>query len=362
MDLSTTVDQLKHAGLSLPETLTLAITSACNLSCAHCWVEAGESQPPPVPGVVLRSLLRDFSRLGGSGLRLTGGEPLLHPDWLDLLGYAAELGLSRLILQSNGILFRAQDVTALKRLDLKHLQIQISLDGVNATTHDLVRGTGAYARTMRGIELLCAQGLGENIALFFTEMRHNLHELPELFLVADRLGVGSLSSGTLVRCGRARDDEVIAPPDPEQYLPLVEKYAEDSEFQQLYARLGRVAALEWSHCESSQRGCTFIKNPYLTATGVLYPCLMCHAEEYSVLGLFEKGLDLALREGAPLWSRLQQLSQGRATALPACQNCSLRQSCAAGCMGRAWGSFGAFLATDDRCQQRQAVMSWKEKS
>jgi radical SAM protein with 4Fe4S-binding SPASM domain len=89
---------------------------------------------------------------------------------------------------------------------------------------------------------------------------------------------------------------------------------------------------------------------------------MCHAPDYAVTEVFAKGLHAALREGVPRWSELQLLSRTRATSLSECQDCALRQSCAGGCMGRAWGSFGAFLVAEDRCGQRRLVLSGQKKS
>jgi len=117
-----------------------------------------------------------------------------------------------------------------------------------------------------------------------------------------------------------------------------------------------VAALEWRSGDAPRQGCcSFIENPYLTPAGRLYPCLLCHADEYSVSGVFEKGLAAALAEGIPLWSALQQISCSRSAALPECRDCPGRLSCAGGCMGRAWGSCGNLLTADDRCGVRRAI-------
>ncbi|NOY12534.1 MAG: radical SAM protein [Deltaproteobacteria bacterium] len=362
MDPLNVIALLEQQGLCPPETLTIAITDACNLHCAHCWVAAGFTGPPArVATSAARHVIEAFAALGGTAVRLTGGEPLLHPDWLELVEIAAAAGL-KVLLQTNGMLFGADNMQALQALDPADLTLQISLDGATAAAHDRVRGAGAYEQTLQGIRRLIASGFGPDVALFFTEMRHNLHELPALLRLAEQLGVGSVSSGSLVVCGRAREEQCIAPPDPEQYPLLLQRYAEDSQFRQRYARLGRIAALEWCGAEMSRPGCLFVKNPYLTATGRLYPCLLCHAADYSVAEVFAKGFTAALREGLPLWSSLQAISQRRPALIPECQACLLRKSCAGGCMGRAWESFGDFLAAEDRCQQRQAVLRWKEKS
>ena len=358
MDMGELKNLYAKQGLAFPETLTLALTGQCNLQCAHCWVDASPGdQTPEVAYPAVEGVIREFAAMGGSAVRLTGGEPLLYPDFLPLIRAAGEAGL-RVLLQTNGMLLTRQILRELQQFARPDIHVQISLDGASAATHDLVRGEGAFARTRQGIELLVSHGFGNNVALFFTEMRHNLQELPDLLLLARRLGVASVSSGTLVTCGRA-SDELVAPPSPDQYLRLLERYAEDEEFQHLYQEMACVAALEWCPEKTARGGCDFIRNPYLTLQGTLYPCLLCHAADYAVQGVYQKGLKAALIDGITPWTALLRLSRQRLEAIKDCHQCHCSTSCAGGCMGRAYGSFGDFMVAEDRCRQRQAVMEWK---
>lgn len=361
MTQSEVLQQLDRAGLRPPGMLTLSITGACNLACCHCWVKAGEaSSPAHVPLESLRRLVEEFAAIGGDGVRITGGEPLSHPHWLELVQYACSLGFKKVILQTNAMLLRDEHLATLRNLDFPGLTFQISLDGVTARTHDLVRGEGAFDGAQQGIKKLVQAGLAGNISIFFTEMRHNLGEIPELLDYADSMGIGSVSTGSMVLCGRASETSLIAPPEKEQYLSLLERYDRDIRFRELYGTIGCVAALEWrAECAAREECCIFIENPYLTPSGRLYPCLMCHADEYSVTGVFEKGFVASLIEGIPLWSSLLQISCQRSEEIPECQDCPGKQSCAGGCMGRAWGSCGNLLAADDRCEVRQAIYQRK---
>ncbi|MCD6526119.1 MAG: radical SAM protein, partial [Desulfuromonas sp.] len=337
---------LKQEGLCLPETLTLAITGQCNLRCSHCWVDAGASLSASwVPKDILQQVMENFSQIGGKAVRLTGGEPLLHPHWLELVEIADSYGL-KVLLQTNAMLLSEDDLQALKKLSLKSLTVQISFDGATAAVHDLVRGAGAFDQTLRAVERLVDYGFGRSVTLFFTEMHHNLHELPGLVVLAKTLGVGEVCSGSIVLCGRAVGARNILPPSPDQYLSLLQRYVDDHAFQLLYNEMGNISALEWYRSGMSQHQCDFIRNPYLTPKGVLYPCLMCHADNYSVSGVFEIGLFAALDEGASRWAALQKISRERSSLIPACRACSLRQGCAGGCLGRTWGSFGDFFVPE----------------
>jgi len=352
---------LDQQGLAHPETLTFSILDRCNLRCSHCWLESEPSlSKTGVPLPVARQVIEDFATLGGTAIRFTGGEPLLHFAWLELLGFAGAKGL-KVLLQTNGTLFDEGRISSLRALGLPALQIQISLDGATAAVHDKVRGAGSFRKAIKAIHRLVAQGFGSDVAISFTEMQHNLHELPELFQLAEQLGVAKVSSGSLVVRGRADREGTVVPPAAHQYEFLLERYAGDSQFRNRYDRCGNIAALEWNNQDASQPCCNFILNPYLSSSGDLFPCLLCHADNYSVARVFDKGLAASLVEGLPLWSSLQKLSCERLSLLEECQSCPFLKSCGGGCMGRAWESFASFVVPDDRCQQMKTVLCWKEK-
>lgn len=361
MTASRLLQQLDLAGLRPPRVLTLAITGACNLFCCHCWVRAGEmSSQPHVPLRNLRRLVEEFAAIGGEGIRITGGEPLCHPDWQDIVQLSRALGFKTVSLQTNAILLRDEHLATLRELDFPGLSIQVSLDGAAAATHDRVRGRSAFDSALQGISALVQGGLAGRVSIFLTEMRHNLADIPDLLELADRMGIGSVSSGTMVLCGRASESSLVAPPGVEQYLSLLERYERDSHFRELYRKIGKVAALEWRNSDSIRQDCcTFVENPYLTASGRLYPCLLCHTDEFSVTDVFEKGLAAALSEGTPLWSSLLRISRSRSDEILECRDCPVKPTCAGGCMGRAWGSCGNLLAADDRCGVRRVVCQYK---
>ncbi|HBA87032.1 MAG TPA: radical SAM protein [Geobacter sp.] len=363
MPLSAVHETLISHGLLPPKTLTVAVTEACNQRCAHCWKSAGTGEPAcRIPAGTLCEILGEFRALGGEGVRFTGGEPLCHPQWLELLRFAVAEGFGAVSLQTNGVLLDEGRVAALAGIDFPGLSIQVSLDGATAATHDLVRGEGAFLGVMRGMEQLARGGLISRVSIFCTEMRHNLEEIPALLALAESLGVTSVTTGMLVSCGRAAGGALVRPPEPSQYLGLLQRYRDDASFRELYRRVGRVAALEWGNCSEPRGGaCNFLENPYLTARGVLYPCVLCHADPYSVEGVLEKGLAAAIVEGAPIWSELLAVSRRRPDEIADCRECGERLTCAGGCLGRAWGSFGDIMAPDDRCAVRREIARHKAR-
>ncbi len=339
----------------------MAITGDCNLRCRHCWVDAGTpTSAGHVPVAALLGLVDGFVALGVDTIWLTGGEPLAHPEWLAILSHCcAQPSLGAVGLQTNGGLLDDARVARLRALPIDKLHLQVSLDGASPRTHDRVRGHGGWAATVAGTARLAAAGLGGRTAIAFTEMRHNVDDFPDLLALVDRLQLRGVVAGTLVQDGRAART-ALEPPTSAQYRALLARYHGDAWFRDLYERYGRCSAVEWWKGRSGERGdpCDFFHHPSVSAGGELYPCRLCHADEFTVGGVFERPLDAVLEEAIPKWHRLRELARARPASSPECQRCAVKLHCAGGCMGRALATRGSLTAAEDRCELRNAVHLW----
>ncbi len=356
------LEEIKQSGLSPPRVVTMMITNGCNLQCRHCWPESSSRCiSRPVPGDTLKRLIRELAHLQVEEICLTGGEPLTHPDWLDILSYSCSRpGLKRVSLQTNGTLLDVAAIKALRSIRFQGLLIQVSFEGADAQTNDRVRCPGSFERTLKGLKRLAEAGMGKQTQVAFTEMQHNFADLPRLLKMVDTLGIGSLVSGTLVQQGRATQSDQIASPTPSQYRELLDRYHSDPRFRSRYKRLGNIAALEWlaGRSNSSPQGCICMKTPYINAEGRIYPCLMLPAVEFAVKGVYQQSLAEILRQALPLWAGLPELNRRRSRELEQCKTCPGRLHCAGGCMGRAYDASDDFMSVEDRCALRKAVYSW----
>ena len=345
------------------QSLTLTITRNCNLSCEHCWPMCGsDASLPPVATSILLRIIEGFAGWGIGEICLTGGEPLTHPDCLDLIRAVCDQpAIHQARLQTNATLIDESTARLLADAGLAKLVIEISLDGATAASHDRVRGQGNYQRTLQGIQTLCRAGLGGRTIVAFTEMAHNMHELPQLLSNMRHLGVSKVVSGTLVTSGRASQSLLIRPPGPEQYRSLLDRFHQDQTFQNDYARIGNIACLEWLAGRASETpsSCRCAQMPYITADGVLYPCVLLSLDRYGVPGAFSRPLTDVIRQAAVLWQHLPQLYERRLTGLKACFGCIGRGHCGGGCLGRAIESDPDFMQVEDRCALRKAVYNWK---
>lgn len=354
------VERIVDAGLTPPMRVTLCITNGCNLRCDHCWPDSlisGISHPVPA-GAVMR-LIEEFAELGVEELCVTGGEPLVHPQWSEILAFCAtSFHFREVCLQTNATLLTEDKISILCDPALKSLIVQVSLDGATSAAHEHVRGPQCFDRTLRALEMLAAAGLGARTRVAFTEMEHNFDELPRLLEIMDEIGIGKVVAGTLINGGRASNGNRLAPPAPFQYERLISRYLSDERFRAVYERVGEIAAIQWFKGKShdAARGCcSFLGRPYVTADGRMFPCTMLQADKFALLGVFERPLAEALPEALPMWAELLAVSRRRPSELDSCSGCAGRTHCAGGCMGRALTAHGDLMTVEDRCALRKAV-------
>ena len=164
------------------------ITHCCNLRCVHCYQADFQSH---MQSATLFDILDQFTRYvekrGFQGqVNLTGGEPLLHPDFLPLAREIRRRGF-RLGILTNGTLI--DEAWAKKLAALRPVFVQISLDGTEKY-HDAIRGKGNFRKALRGIRLLKQQGI--RVLVSFTAQKSNYRQLPALAWICHRHRVDKL--------------------------------------------------------------------------------------------------------------------------------------------------------------------------
>ena len=173
-------------------------TKTCNLECVHCYADAkikrfiGELTTEEA-----QRMIEDLANFKVAALLISGGEPLVRPDILDLAEYAAALGV-RVTFSTNGTLIDQKKAERLAKIGVTYCGI--SVDG-GEDRHDRFRGRiGAFRDTIRGIRNCRKEGI--RVGLRFTVTQENLGELPEIFRIVEQEEIGRLCIYHLVYSGR----------------------------------------------------------------------------------------------------------------------------------------------------------------
>jgi mycofactocin radical SAM maturase len=177
------VEQLK-SGLDAPICLTWELTYACNLQCVHCLSSSGQRDPRELTTDEAKSVLDQLRDLQVFYINIGGGEPMVRRDFFELVEYSIEQGIG-VKFSTNGAFIDAAKARRLAEMD--YLDIQISLDGLDAATNDAVRGEGSYAMARRAMDHLRDAGFGPfKISVVVT--RHNVDQLDGFKALADSYG------------------------------------------------------------------------------------------------------------------------------------------------------------------------------
>lgn len=190
--------------------LELQITWRCNLACGHCYL--GPAQGVDLPLAQVAAVLREFEAMGGLRVLISGGEPLMHPQWEAINAYLATSSLRRVLL-TNGLL-----LDEAKAGSLAVDEVQVSLDGM-AEGHQALRGPGSFEPAVAAARAVRRAGLDLSVATMvhaanldqFDQMQELVRELQ-----AQEWGIdapcpaGRLGDNAGLTVGPARAAEAMA--------------------------------------------------------------------------------------------------------------------------------------------------------
>ena len=183
MSAKALTEQLK-SGLDAPICLTWELTYACNLQCVHCLSSSGRRDPRELDTAQVKDVLDQLRDLQVFYINIGGGEPMIRKDFFEILEHAESNGIG-VKFSTNGTYITAEN--AKRMAAMNYLDIQISLDGVDAKTNDAVRGEGSYAASIAAMNFLRDANFGQfKISVVMT--RHNVDQLDAFKALADEYG------------------------------------------------------------------------------------------------------------------------------------------------------------------------------
>lgn len=195
------------AGFLPLSSLYLYIAGACNLACRHCWISPTFNPQGGGQFVSLAHVakaVREGKPLGLNSVKLTGGEPLLHPQFRELITLLHEAELD-ITIETNGTLIDDDMATFLKEKGVSF--ISVSLDGATPEVHEALRVVrGSFDKAVNGIRFLGKAGF--NPQVICTLHQGNAYQLGAMIDLAAQLGCGSLKFNLVQSSGRG--DHFIA--------------------------------------------------------------------------------------------------------------------------------------------------------
>src|SRR5579875_350891 len=318
--MATTLASRLSRGLAAPICLTWELTYGCNLACVHCLSSSGRRDPRELSTGEARRVVDELRELQVFYVNIGGGEPMIRPDFFDLIGYATGHGVG-VKFSTNGTLLTPAAARRLAAMD--YVDVQISVDGAEAATNDAVRGAGSYRAARRAMDNLAGAGFGSfKISVVVT--RQNVSQLDTFEALARAYGA-ELRLTRLRPSGRGADSWAELHPTQEQQREL---------YAWLRERPGVLTGDSFFHlsalgeplpglnlCGAGRVVCL------IDPVGDVYACPFVLHPEFKAGSVRDAGGFAAVWRESALFTELRS-----PTSAGACASCGSYDACRGGCM------------------------------
>lgn len=166
----------------------LELTSRCNCHCLHCYGAFGSPDREQIDQELSiaewKDILNTVRKMGCSAIQFIGGEPLLHPDFDELLSYAYNIGINSIDIFTNGCFLSSNTAQLIKKAGAS---VRVSLYGYDVTSHEnITQCKGSFAALDKSLDLLRELHIPTRIAVVL--MRENQEALKKIIAYIEAKG------------------------------------------------------------------------------------------------------------------------------------------------------------------------------
>jgi radical SAM protein with 4Fe4S-binding SPASM domain len=287
---------------------SVQLTNRCNLKCIHCCVDA-KSNDTLETDLSTEQIKNIFDKLiiwNPLNIMLSGGEPMIREDFLELLEYLRNNYTGNIILSTNSLFINNENVEKLaKYCD----SFEISIDGVDEKTCSMVRGKGVFDKVCRNVELLKSYGVS-NIKLSMVFSDKNDHLMQQFNELNNKLGTEPVCRNFSAVGRGALNKEFFSDKDAEDYYIPPEYLAENYD-----------EPFGISFCSAGK------KEIFIGCDGRLYPCPSYMSDNFAMGNvLLSNKIDDLLKSDGEQYV-CEHVNKSHPKNLPTCKNCEVKLFC-----------------------------------
>ncbi len=315
------------------------ITNECNLTCKHCYARKGNCY---IDFVTFKDMLDQLQNLGTKMLHLSGGELFLNPDVFKIIEEVCSRNLY-MEITTNGTLLNEDILKELYKYNIS--KVVISFDGATNTTHDFIRGTGNYEKSLKNLKM--GINIGLQMAVNFTVMKQNFDEIDNFIDIFSKFDLKFINFRRFIPTGELNKHFVIA---SHEYLELFRKIYNYRKIDKRIALGGephknlfearlfeKAKRLRDGGCSAGRYFISIDPNGDIMPCGFL-PIVVGNIYRSEIEDVWKNSdVLLKLRERKNLQSK--------------CGNCSSNFLCG-GCRADAYANSGNYLETDTLCWRK----------
>ena len=341
--------------------IQFSITGRCNYKCKHCFMSAPHAKYDEMS---LENCIKVINKLNECGIRniqITGGEPLVHPEFKEIIKELSKRGLHLTTLYTNGLLLK-QDIFDLFKEYKQHPKIQISFDGIGY--HDWMRGVKNAEKYAIDAIRLCVENKFEcEVAMMV--FKDNINSLRETVKYLDELGVSNIRVSDVHNQGEwlpyVKEHGLTINEVYDKYLEYIPHYLED----RIHADISLGGLFKYdvknkeaystfeNNCNPDNENkyylCKSLKQSfYITSTGKVLPCasMMSTIVEDNALNILNDDLKDIINS-----SYLYDIANKKAKDFldnnEKCNKCKYKYECLGGCRANAIAKHNNLFDYDD---------------
>ncbi len=336
----------------------LEITNKCNLKCGFCYNNSDDKgKEMQLKDAIY--ILNKLEKVGVKEVFISGGEPFLHTNLLDIIDYSGKMNF-KVCIATNGIFINDDICSIISKYNF--LGLQISLDGASEIINDHIRGKGHFEKIMNVLEKLKKYKI-KNVKIRMTISRYNCHDIGNYIQLASKYHVIPTFS-FVSQIGRAKKNRSQYELKPDEKFYILEKlYSELKKHinvfeneKELYKRSIRENIMPITKCQIEEEG---IVSPLIKCNGDVQPCQRLYDSEYKIGNIFKEDIMRIFSEDNEKIINIKNEinNRKRVFSKTKCVSCILNNICEKGCICESIDHGGVYEESDE-CYIRRKI--WKK--
>lgn len=332
--------------------LYVEILSLCNQRCIYCYNGDNLNKNDKLSLDRIKELAQQTKSICDDDkfqITLSGGEPLLHPNFIEILDCFAQHKIKVGIITNLTLL----DKNMAKELSERNIDIQITIDGTEKY-NDISRGKGCFQKQIEGIKLLNQANYKSNLSVRSNLWLGNAFDenIKFMFELCQKYNINNLHFALAHKTNLFKDtlDNTDQVQRINELIEIMKKDYKDVK-----------TSFDGSNIDF---GCPFTSdknevgfNLKITPTGYVYPCQMFDSIEFSLGNIHSANLiDILNYEKTNNFLNLMRL---RKYFIKQCIKCVHQTICSGGCPAKSYFIHNNLFELDNACSLRKKLLNKK---
>ena len=322
---------------------SMSVTDKCNLNCKHCYAVSKCDKKEQVNLEEAKSYVDQLSEMGCFSVQISGGEPMILPDILEIMDYVSSKGMAIYFI-TNGTMLNKGSLEKISRFNVK--SFQISIDSMNPGHYQSIRGEDIL-ETVKKNAKVASRILGNRFVVGTVMLRDNCGDYPNIFRFTESID-SKFTLIPLLTTGRGefkKNDISIE----EKVSSINEIFCMDTR-----GKFRPVVPMAFYPEERRQKRdmypyCGFPLMAGIMANGDVYPCEGLRNIPELKMGNLKSEKLKKIWEKSRLIRKLNSIKARNLKGI--CSKCRHAEACGGGCRAAAYFEYGDFRMPDPFCQK-----------